>query len=276
MLSQRPVGIGLAPTAEQGARITYPLIVGPSLLTGNATLFGSTLTFDLTMEDENGTINNVQTMYVDNSLSPSAFLFTFPETGQTIWAAAKTQGYYPIAIGQQGQMQARCMTPGGSTGYSCMVQFLNVPVQASQWSTAQEDSAFVAFSQTTVGNTAFTVNPLNPFPGMGPTNFPGLYGGLLVGKFALKIYGFDVTGTGATASSDIQVELASPVSGFSFTSSVFWDVFVPVIGTGNVNFSKKFDPPLYPAGGTTQMLLSVPAFGAGNTFASASLYFGLV
>lgn len=256
MLAQRPHNIGLAPTQEQGARITVPLLLTSMFLANNVP-FGSVATADLTMEDAEGAINNIQTMYVDASLCPSAMLLYFPESQQTVWIAAKSQGYYPIAVGSQGQIQAKNFVPGGA-GYTISIQFLNVPVPPCVWSTRDNWHGFVA-QGFIAGNTAGSISTNNN------TAIPVGYN--------MLIDGVDVTGNGATVASDIVVTLGVVVAGLGPTVTMNWDVAVPVIGTGVVtNFSRKFDPPLCTAGGNGLATLSVPAMGAGNTISRCAIY----
>jgi hypothetical protein len=131
---QRPHNIGLPPNAAQGVRITTPLSL-TSVLSGTSNL-GTVVKGDLMLEESDNAINNVQTMYVDASQMALPVRLHFPETQQSIFISAMTQGYYPIAIGQLGQIEARAFSPSGAdTGnVTVSVQFLNVPVPPCVWS----------------------------------------------------------------------------------------------------------------------------------------------
>ncbi len=133
MLSQRPHSIGLAPTQEQGARITTPLIL-TSVLPGGSNV-GNTVYADLVMEDAEGVINNVQTMFVDASKMSSSMILYFEESQQTLFINPQTQGYYPIAVGQQVNFSATAFTTTSATAGSISIklQFLNIPVSPCVW-----------------------------------------------------------------------------------------------------------------------------------------------
>lgn len=132
-LSQRPHSIGLAPTPEQGARITTPITL-TSVLSGAANL-GSVANADLEFEQSEGIINNIQTIYVDASKLLFPGNLYFPETQQSIFISANTQGYRQVAIGQQGQMIWQAWSHSGTDAGNAtvVVQFLNVPVNGHLW-----------------------------------------------------------------------------------------------------------------------------------------------
>ena len=246
MLVQRPTNIGLAPTQPQGSRITNPLTL-TSLFVANSLLYGSQVSFDLMMEDAEGVINNIQTLYVDASQTPSPFVLYFPESQQTIWIAAKTQGYYPFACGDQCQIQAKSFLPGGA-GYSITVQFLNVPVPPCVWNTPAFGAGGLrrgmGWTAQNGGNAALAVST---FDSLQPSNTipPGAYNG----KYILACSGFAITGSGATAAGDVTATIGPFTAGFGGTVTLEYDVYVPVIGTGNVELNVTFPVPLYPAGG---------------------------
>lgn len=135
-LQQRPHSIGLAPTEAQGVRITIPLILTSVL--GGASQVGSAAVGDLMMEDSEGIINNIQTMFVDASAMTFPMRIYFAETQQTIFVPANTQGYYPIAVGQQGQIRATAFSHSGTdvANVTISIQFLNVPVNGHIWAAA--------------------------------------------------------------------------------------------------------------------------------------------
>jgi hypothetical protein len=136
-LQQRPHNIGLAPTQEQSPRITTILALTSSL--GGASKFGTTVTADLVMEDAEGVITNVQTMYVDASKATFPVVIQFLETQQSIFIAAKSQGYYPIAVAMQVQMSMFAWDTLGTDTANVTVnfQFLNVPVAGVIWAANQ-------------------------------------------------------------------------------------------------------------------------------------------
>lgn len=135
-LQQRPHTIGLSPTEAQGVRITTPVVL-TSVLT-SASKFGSDATGDLSMEDAEGVINNVQTMFVDASGMAFPGRLYFQETQQTIFISANTQGYYPIAAGSPSHFKWNAFSHAGTDNANVTVslQFLNVPVDCAIWAAA--------------------------------------------------------------------------------------------------------------------------------------------
>jgi hypothetical protein len=82
------------------------------------------------------------------------------------------------------------------------------------------------------------------------------------------VTGFEVTYGGATAATSVVVTLSGVVGG---TQS--WLVAVPAVPASGVNsFVVEFTYPLQAAGPNTAMVLTVPAAGAGNTNATASMH----
>jgi hypothetical protein len=133
MLQQRSNSIGLTPTQPQGTRVTIPLILTSVL--GGSSHFGTVATADLTMEDTEGVINNIQTMFVDASAMAFPIRLYFLETQQTVFIGANTQGYYQIAVGQQVQMTATAFSHSGTdqANVTVSIQFLNMPVSTAVW-----------------------------------------------------------------------------------------------------------------------------------------------
>lgn len=132
-LAQRPHAIGLAPTQEQGLRITTPLILTSVL--GGASNLGTLVSADLEFEQSEGVINNIQAIYVDGSALAFPGRLYFPETQQSIFLNANQQGYRQVAIGQQGQITWQAWSHSGTDAGNATVsiQFLNVPIQGHLW-----------------------------------------------------------------------------------------------------------------------------------------------
>jgi hypothetical protein len=132
-LQQRGHSIGNPPRKVQGARITIPLIL-TSVLDGSSN-FGTVETADLVMEDSEGVINNVQTMFVDASAMTFPMRLYFLETQQTIFINANSQGYYQIAVGQQVNLTATAFSHSGTdqANVTVVIQFLNVPMSTAVW-----------------------------------------------------------------------------------------------------------------------------------------------
>jgi hypothetical protein len=115
---QFPCNIGLAPTADQGPRyipITLPFT-------------SSNLTFsdDLVLENENGAIANIQSLYIDNS-TDATFSITLLESGMNITLANHTQGWFAILCHQQVSYQAIAFN--GTNYGNVKLFFVNVPCE---------------------------------------------------------------------------------------------------------------------------------------------------
>ena len=116
---QVPCNNGLAPTEEQGPRA---LLVTLSL-TANITY-----TDDLTLENENGTINNVQAAFIDNSLNTGTLTLTMLDSGQVITIATLVQGYFPLVC--HSQVKYTVLSTATAT---VKIIFLNVPMDPGSW-----------------------------------------------------------------------------------------------------------------------------------------------
>ena len=81
--------------------------------------------------------------------------------------------------------------------------------------------------------------------------------------------GFDVTGAGAVAASIVQVTVTGlAIQGGSFV----WHIVVPAgVTTSITPLSVRFNPPLKSNAGTN-IVVSVAAFGTGNTNAALNVY----
>lgn len=89
------------------------------------------------------------------------------------------------------------------------------------------------------------------------------------GKKTLFVTGFEVTGGGATAASVIQVTLAGLANGKTFT----YDIPVPAGVTGGISpLVVDFPVPIPANDLNTDIVLTIPSFGAGNTNACANLH----
>lgn len=237
---QVPIFLGLSPTVDMSSRaIRIPLTFSNSILS---------ITDDLVYENEQGVIGNVGCVYVDNSSNPCPLILNFLEVPQTIAIPAYEQGYYPIAVHQTVRYTASLIgTPNGTV--TVPIIFLNVPGPMLNWLTAN----YVAQSWSATNAGAASLSVVS-------ASGPGLT------AFAT---GFDVTGSGATGASNIQVTLASVIG---TPSTLTWNVYVPALASGDVNFSIRFPSPVQCATLGAALTLSVPSMGAGNTAASAILY----
>jgi hypothetical protein len=82
---------------------------------------------------QNGRIEFIQGMFIDNSDNPSPLTFIMQGTFQRIVAPAHSQGYYSILLPNPPQMVANT-TP--AAGLVISIIFYNVPIQSQVWKTA--------------------------------------------------------------------------------------------------------------------------------------------
>jgi len=111
LATEGPIGIPVAIAAP----------VGPAVATG-----------DFGLEQTNGTIGFVQSVYIDNSGNANPFTITFPGTQQSITVKGRTQGYYPI-VPFQGTFSWAASTLVAPATVN--VIFMNVQFEAAQWAT---------------------------------------------------------------------------------------------------------------------------------------------
>jgi hypothetical protein len=235
---QNPINLNQYPADEQGARCVKIILSGASN--------GFTINDDLTVENENGTITNVQSVFIDNSNNAGYFTLTMLETGQVISVPGLTQGFYPILCHQQVLYSATLSSVGiaSAVNSSVILEFFNTPCQAAQW-----QSGFNSISSSVVSTVAGAIIP-SITPGANQRAY---------------VTGLVITGNGATAAGNIQPSLVS------LTVNMFFNLFVPVIGTGATNFAITFPQPLPAKQLGLSAQLSIPSMGAGNTYSSGIL-----
>lgn len=264
--SQFPQSIGLAPQQAMGARFV-PIALQWTLVAGNIT--SPVISDDLIIEGQEGMIDNIQSMYFDNSTNPSAVFLQFGNN-QPMIIPARAQGYMPVLLSHSVRYTAFLFD--GSVGlFTCNLLFFNTPVQPTIWY-PQITEAFKArlnvVAAVNAGNIALSLSTTGAIP--------------VVPNKLVYVHGIDIEATGATAEAMITGSI-----GGCLTSSITlaaqnynFGIDVPVIGAGGVHISKRFDPPL--RGATTlnasgyvagAVVLSVPAMGAGQTGASASMFY---
>ena len=115
------INLGLPPSPEFGPRIIPIQFV----LTANVPI-----TDDLSLEDMDYSLTNVQSVWIDNN-NASVFTLSFPQTLQTIRLKANLQGFFPVMAAKG--VQYTVTSVGGGT---VTVGFLNVPVPYVNWPTA--------------------------------------------------------------------------------------------------------------------------------------------
>lgn len=278
MLTAIPVNIGLSPTGPQGPRCTRPLLVNGVFVANNQPL-SNVSSYDLAMEDEQGAINNIQTMFFDTSFSPSAFIVFFQETGQRFVLPAKSQGYIPIACGSNLKFQTCLLTPGGNaSGYAMTLQFFNVPIQPCTWIACDTTRVFSkAVAMVQAGGTA------NPSGGVAPVNMipPGIdynvsgtqVGGLpqISQPWAFQTYGIDFIIKGGDASTLMVFQINALTSGLGGTANVH--VGMQTNATGDGFLSWRAPPPgVYVAGFQAYPTITYPAVVAVPTLYELTLY----
>jgi hypothetical protein len=88
--------------------------------------------------------------------------------------------------------------------------------------------------------------------------------------------GFDLTGGGATAASVIEVSITGLTTTLKFEVAIQAGVTAPAFGTSSTNsasiYSVRFPTPIPASATNTNIVVTCPSFGAGNTNASVIAY----
>lgn len=269
---QLPISTGLAPQQAQGARCVGPIQV---IFTTQVAGFDQFLTVsdDLVLENQDGTIDNIQSLYFDASICWSDVVLTMLDTGQTIRIPAKSCGYLPLLCSNSLRYSAAMQngTEGQQNAPFVNIWFYNTPCVPYIWNCVTPlTQGGVNSTGIVAGNTAIALNPLNGFTL--PAN--------------RNIYFTDiaVAGSGATAEGNALVTLTNLApQPLGAIGSMSWGIEVPVIGAGSISFKRTFNPPLRAATnppavgkpGFTYLspILQVTAVGAGNTWMQADIQF---
>lgn len=205
-----------------------------------------TFAFDLMLENSEGVIQFVQSVYVDNSDNPGALTMRFAQTGQRLVIPANSQGQYPVICPDQTQVVMSCPVSALAKGRAI---FMNVPMPYTQWgpqtinanqnvivspsskSTTQNGSGVIASANTS--QLVFSQN--NNRLGLFIEN-PSVSTGVLYVEF----------GTPATTGSSIQL---LPGQSYQMTSTVITTDQVNVLSTtAGVGFiAKQFVPGVIPS-----------------------------
>jgi hypothetical protein len=263
--TQSPHSIGLPPNQSQGVRALGPYTIPFQTQVAGQYIVVS-FSDDLIVENEDGSINNIQSLYFDNMANFFDVAFTMQDTGQTLYFPAKTCGYLPVMTSNTPRYYARIY------GYSeaqqstpfVVVTFFNTPVQPCVYSPVSTGAPFAYnAAASNAGNAALSVNLLN--------------GSNLQNNLNLYVTGFGIVGSGATAESQGSATLTGmAILPNGSVGNMVWYFDIPATGQ-SVNFVRTFNPPLrayttplsgsHPPGfETSQPVLTVAAFGAGNTF----------
>jgi hypothetical protein len=89
------------------------------------------------------------------------------------------------------------------------------------------------------------------------------------------IEGFDLTGGGATAASIINGTVTGTTNTLNFSASIQAGVTAPAFGTtasGPSIYSVRFPTPIPSSATNTNIVVSFPSFGSGNTVATITVY----
>lgn len=103
---------------------------GPKIIPINVDFTAvSQLTIDGTQVVNQGKIEYLQGVYIDNSANLNPLSLTMSTTGQVITAKKQTQGYYPILVPNPPQIIAAT-----TQGIIIPLFFYNIPISPCVWS----------------------------------------------------------------------------------------------------------------------------------------------
>lgn len=265
-LNQFPHSMGLAPQQAQGVRALGPLTINfPGITAGVAQTYSD----DFQMEEIDGTINAIQSLYFDTTQMSLAAVLTIQETGQVLTLPANSQGYIPIFA--QNGMTYNVTTYGATTTLFQTMQltFSNTPCQMGIWRPARDNPGF--FNSVQNGGNATLNNQILTTVAV---------------PLGAQVFvdGFAITGTGATAGGAVVATLTSMLTASNgFTGTMSFLVPVPTLPE-NFSFERVFDPPIMQGLITKSgkqisagfgVILSVPAMGVGQTAAGSEIYWHL-
>ena len=89
-----------------------------------------TMSFDLLLENTEGILQFVQSVYVDNSDNPGPLTITFAQTRQRLIVPANSQGNYPVICPDQTQVTMSSPVNASAVG---RIILMNVPMPYTQW-----------------------------------------------------------------------------------------------------------------------------------------------
>lgn len=238
---QRPNFIGSLPNPDMGARsLPIPLVFTTSVIS---------IIDDLALENENGMISAVQSIYIDNSKNQGFFSITFAESGQNIVVPPYYQGYWSIICGQTVNYTAVSYFP-------CQVNitFLNVEVEPACWNTLPG-----CCPGTPVVGSNFLTN----------TGF-GLTIAAVAGRqlFLTHIY----VAVSASTAIIAQTMTLTGLNNAGIAASLVYSVNAPANSAPPL-IDIGYEPPLPSLNGALSMF--VPAMGVGSTQAAAIIGFYL-
>lgn len=152
---QLPHSIGLAPTGVQGARVVPVIISFP----GAVNLI-QVYTDDFFLEEQDGTINGIQSVYFDNSRNFLPMFLVVNETQQALTLPAQSQGYLPLfALNGMSYTVSFMGTESGQQGNAVLkLMFYNTPTQPFIWNAYANPVGIVTEGSNTGAALTVTVN----------------------------------------------------------------------------------------------------------------------
>lgn len=144
------------------ARISYPMTWGTMAAKGPLCLPIDDLDFtsvaeisgDLEKELTNGTIDQIQSVYIDNSANANSFTLTFLGSGQRIVVPAGAQNMYPVLAPAPLRYKAATTI----AAVIVPISFTNVPLPLAQWGPMTVNVAAVNASMVPVQKNVTTTN----------------------------------------------------------------------------------------------------------------------
>lgn len=221
-----------------------------STASGNA----ATQYFKQTLADVG--LNTLKALYVDNSMNPCAATIVMGSTRQLIKVPGGSQGFYRV-LGSMLDLDYTIVSYSGlfATAYQTSLYWLNAkPCDPAIWSTQPSGTANgIPFTLSqSAGNAAIALTA-PAYTGL--TNY---------------ISYLSITGQGATSATGVQATLG-PLAGIGATPNALYDIVVTAgVNSQVAQLELIFNPPLVGAAGVATVL-TVPAFGAGNTSVAATM-----
>ncbi len=111
--------------------------------------------FDTVQEEQNGEIQYIQTVYVDNASNPNALTLQFDQTMQRIVVPAYAQGPWPVICGSN----FRCVATT-TEGVVCSAILLNVPMPLAQYGPVTVNANVTANATPVQANITATSNAM--------------------------------------------------------------------------------------------------------------------
>lgn len=246
---QFPHSIGLAPTGVQGVRV-IPVTVSFPGAVNTIQVYND----DFFIEEQDGTINGIQSVYFDNSRNFAPMYLVINETQQALTLPAQMQGYLPVfALNGMSYTVSFMGSEAGEQGNAVLkLMFYNTPCQPFMWNAYANEPSYVQYAANVSGAalTATTNGASQVYPNR-----------------RIFVDGVDASVTGTISSTGMGLAL----SNILFTSQGQggqngWTM--PLSANGGF-WRQSFSPPLMAAFGT-----AIPGGGYNSTnpvFSSAAI-----